>query len=220
MSWLLSEALSEPERVGINHHIHYSDLLFENLRMEEMEANFDCELITYQSRTHTRLQMGILGSNEYVECSASDLIGQYVGQTGPKTEGKLTEALGRVLFIDEAYRFCDGHFGTEAINELVECLTKPKFMEKIVVILAGYTHQIDDLLRVNPGRSRVGNTFRRMTRLATVRSYNVYSPPPKRSNIWYIYLANRGQATGVAIGTWLTTVQTTGTAALFFWWGF
>jgi hypothetical protein len=162
--------------------------------MEEMEANFDCELITYQSRTHTRLQMGILGSNEYVECSASDLIGQYVGQTEPKTEGKLTEALGRVLFIDEAYRFCDGHFGTEAINELVECLTKPKFMEKIVVILAGYTHQIDDLLRVNPGRSRVGNTFRRMTRLATVRSYNVYSPPPKRSNIWYIYLANRGQA--------------------------
>ena len=98
-------------------------------------------------------QMGILGSNEYVECSASDLIGQYVGQTGPKTEGKLTEALGRVLFIDEAYRFCDGHFGTEAVNELVECLTKPKFMGKIVVILAGYTHQIDDLLRVNPGLS-------------------------------------------------------------------
>ena len=98
-------------------------------------------------------QMGILGANGYVECSASDLIGQYVGHTGPKTEAKLTEALGRVLFIDEAYRFCDGHFGTEAVNELVECLTKPKFMGKIVVILAGYTHQIDDLLRVNPGLS-------------------------------------------------------------------
>jgi hypothetical protein len=97
--------------------------------------------------------MGILGSSDYVECSASDLIGQYVGHTGPKTQGKLTEALGRVLFIDEAYRFCDGQFGAEAVNELVDCLTKPKFMGKLVVILAGYTHQIDDLLRINPGLS-------------------------------------------------------------------
>ncbi|KAI1303510.1 P-loop containing nucleoside triphosphate hydrolase protein [Xylaria venustula] len=97
--------------------------------------------------------MGILGSNNYVECSASDLIGQYIGQTGPKTQAKLTEGLGRVLFIDEAYRFCDGQFGKEAANELVDCLTKPKYMGKIVVILAGYTHQMDELLRINPGLS-------------------------------------------------------------------
>ena len=97
--------------------------------------------------------MGIMGSSSYVECSASDLIGQYVGHTGPKTQGKLTEALGRVLFIDEAYRFCDGQFGREAVNELVDCLTKPRFMGKIVVILAGYSHQIDELLRINPGLS-------------------------------------------------------------------
>ncbi|RYC61801.1 hypothetical protein CHU98_g4418 [Xylaria longipes] len=97
--------------------------------------------------------MGILGSRDYVECSASDLIGQYVGQTGPKTQAKLTEGLGRVLFIDEAYRFCDGQFGKEAVNELVDCLTKPQYMGKVVVILAGYTHQIDELLRINPGLS-------------------------------------------------------------------
>lgn len=97
--------------------------------------------------------MGILASRDYIECSASDLIGQYVGQTGPKTQAKLTEGLGRVLFIDEAYRFCDGQFGQEAVNELVDCLTKPKYMGKVVVILAGYTHQIDDLLRINPGLS-------------------------------------------------------------------
>ncbi|KAI0434472.1 P-loop containing nucleoside triphosphate hydrolase protein [Xylaria sp. FL1042] len=97
--------------------------------------------------------MGILGSSNYIECSASDLIGQYVGQTGPKTQAKLTEGLGRVLFIDEAYRFCDGAFGNEAVNELVDCLTKPKYMGKIVVILAGYNNQIDELLRLNPGLS-------------------------------------------------------------------
>ncbi|KAJ8132326.1 hypothetical protein O1611_g1297 [Lasiodiplodia mahajangana] len=97
--------------------------------------------------------MGVLGSSNYIECSASDLIGEYVGQTGPKTQAKLTDGLGRVLFIDEAYRFCDSHFGKEAINELVDSLTKPKYMGKVVVILAGYTHQIDELLRINPGLS-------------------------------------------------------------------
>lgn len=98
--------------------------------------------------------MGILGSSEYVECSASDLIGQYLGQTGPKTQKKMTEGLGRVLFVDEAYRFCDNHqFGKEAVNEIVDCLTKQKYMGKIVVILAGYTHQIDELLQINPGLS-------------------------------------------------------------------
>ncbi|KAJ8121165.1 hypothetical protein ONZ43_g2319 [Nemania bipapillata] len=97
--------------------------------------------------------MGVLGSSNYIECSASDLIGEYIGHTGPKTQAKLTESLGRVLFVDEAYRFCDSQFGKEAVNELVDCLTKPKYMGKIVVILAGYTHQINELLRINPGLS-------------------------------------------------------------------
>ena len=97
--------------------------------------------------------MGILATNDYVDCSASDLIGQYVGHTGPKTQAKLTEALGRVLFVDEAYRFCDGGFGKEAINELVDSMTKPNFLDKVVVILAGYTVDMDRLLQMNPGLS-------------------------------------------------------------------
>lgn len=97
--------------------------------------------------------MGILATNDYVDCSASDLIGQYVGQTGPKTQAKLTEALGRVLFVDEAYRFCDGGFGKEAVNELVDSMTKPNFAGKIIVILAGYTNDMDNLLQMNPGLS-------------------------------------------------------------------
>ena len=97
--------------------------------------------------------MGILATNEYVDCSASDLIGEFVGHTGPKTQAKLTEARGRVLFVDEAYRFCDGGFGKEAVNELVDCMTKPSFAEKLVVILAGYTNDMDRLLQMNPGLS-------------------------------------------------------------------
>ena len=90
---------------------------------------------------------------EVIECSASDLIGQYVGHTGPKTRAQLDKALGKVLFIDEAYRLAEGRFATEAINELVDQLTKPKYMDKLIVVLAGYAQEINKLLSINPGLS-------------------------------------------------------------------
>ncbi|OAL25146.1 hypothetical protein AYO22_05023 [Fonsecaea multimorphosa] len=96
-------------------------------------------------------EIGILSTKEYVECSASDLIAQYVGQSGPKTREVLTKALGKVLFIDEAYRLSDGPFGKEAVDELVDCVTKPQFKGKVVIILAGYSNDIDRLLNVNRG---------------------------------------------------------------------
>ena len=96
-------------------------------------------------------EMGILLTKDYLECSASDLIAQFVGQSAPRTRDTLKKGLGKVLFIDEAYRLCDGEFGREAVNELVDCLTKPLFVGKIVIILAGYTEDINRLLKVNPG---------------------------------------------------------------------
>jgi Cdc6-like AAA superfamily ATPase len=97
--------------------------------------------------------MGILSSPEYVECSASDLIAPYVGQTGPKTVAVLKRGLGKVLFVDEAYRLGEGQFAKEAIDELVDSLTKPQFFGKLVVILAGYSENMNRLLQVNPGLS-------------------------------------------------------------------
>jgi hypothetical protein len=90
---------------------------------------------------------------EVVECSASDLIGQYVGQTGPKTIKQLERGLGKVLFIDEAYRLGEGMFAQEAVNELVDTMTKPQFAGKLVIILAGYDNDMNNLLRVNEGLS-------------------------------------------------------------------
>ncbi|KAJ7104159.1 P-loop containing nucleoside triphosphate hydrolase protein [Mycena belliarum] len=97
--------------------------------------------------------MGFLSSDKVVECSASDLVGQYVGQTGPKTAKLLEKALGRVLFIDEAYRLGEGSYAKEAIDELVGILTQPRFQSKVVVILAGYDAEMNDLLAVNTGLS-------------------------------------------------------------------
>ncbi|KAK7510107.1 hypothetical protein IWZ03DRAFT_396821 [Phyllosticta citriasiana] len=77
--------------------------------------------------------MGFLSTAEVKEVSATELVGQYVGHTGPKVQSLFTNALGK------------------AIDEIVDCLTKLQFAQKLVVILAGYTQDINRLMAVNPG---------------------------------------------------------------------
>ncbi|KAI9764249.1 MAG: hypothetical protein M1839_005972 [Geoglossum umbratile] len=110
--------------------------------------------------------MGFLATAEVVICSVTDLVGQYIGQTGPKTQTLLEKTLGKVLFIDEAYRLAEGHFAKEAMDELVDCLTKPKYAQKLITILAGYDADINRLMSINPGlTSRFPETivFRALT---------------------------------------------------------
>ncbi|SFU77452.1 AAA+-type ATPase, SpoVK/Ycf46/Vps4 family [Clostridium sp. DSM 8431] len=96
--------------------------------------------------------MGILKKGQMVEVTRSDLVGEYVGQTGPKTLEKIKEAYGGVLFIDEAYSL-DGKtandFGKEAIATLIKEMEDNR--DKFVVIMAGYTKEMKNLLDVNPG---------------------------------------------------------------------
>ncbi|KAG1725637.1 cbbX-like protein [Suillus paluster] len=94
---------------------------------------------------------GFLSSSDLIECSASDLVGQYVGHTGPKTKKLFEKALGKVLFVDEAYRLSNGHFAQEAIDEVVGLMTNEKFMNKMVIVFAGYEKEMNALLSVNPG---------------------------------------------------------------------
>jgi len=103
--------------------------------------------------------MGFLSTNEVIECSASHMIGQFMGQTAPKVISLFERALGKVLFIDEAYRLggggprgvSRGSYEDEAIGELVDCMTKPKFHKKMIVVLAGYDKDMDSLMKVNAG---------------------------------------------------------------------
>ncbi|KAF4954475.1 hypothetical protein FGADI_5254 [Fusarium gaditjirri] len=98
--------------------------------------------------------LGFLANTEVIEVSATELIGQYVGHTGPKVQQLLDKALGRVLFIDEAYRLAsESSFAREAVDELVDCVTKPKYHGKLIIILAGYVQDINTLLGINPGMS-------------------------------------------------------------------
>ncbi|KAF4465449.1 Stage V sporulation K [Fusarium albosuccineum] len=100
--------------------------------------------------------MGFLSSDDVIECAASDLIGQYHGHTAPLVRSYLDKALGKVLFIDEAYRLAakyssSASFEQEAVAELVDALTKPKYVHKMVIILAGYSQDMDRLLMSNRG---------------------------------------------------------------------
>ncbi|XMA20285.1 hypothetical protein WAI453_013076 [Rhynchosporium graminicola] len=95
--------------------------------------------------------MGFLAKADVVECSATDLVASYVGQTGLKVQNVLENALGRVLFIDEAYRLAGDGFAKEAMDEIVDCLTKPKYARKLIVILAGYDDDMNRLMAQNPG---------------------------------------------------------------------
>lgn len=76
------------------------------------------------------------------------------------------KALGRVLFVDEAYRLSEGHFAKEAMDELVGLLTQETYRGKLIVVLAGYDNEMNDLLAVNTGlSSRFPNeiVFKHMT---------------------------------------------------------
>lgn len=96
--------------------------------------------------------MGLLATNQVYDCSTTDLIGEFRGHTGPKTQKVFQRALGKVLFIDEAYRFNDDDcFGKEALIEMLNLLTKEAYKNKLVVILAGYNDDINKLLKVNAG---------------------------------------------------------------------
>jgi len=99
-------------------------------------------------------ELDLLKRGHVVIAGRSDLVAGYVGQTAIKTKKKIREALGGVLFIDEAYSLLskgDQDFGREAIDTLVEEMTKHE--ENLVVILAGYSDLMGSLLESNPGLS-------------------------------------------------------------------
>jgi SpoVK/Ycf46/Vps4 family AAA+-type ATPase len=96
-------------------------------------------------------ECGILKRGHLIVTSRADFVASYIGQTASKTKKKIKEALGGVLFIDEAYSLLgqSGDYGKEAIDTLVDEMTKHN--ENLVVILAGYPYEMEALLQSNPG---------------------------------------------------------------------
>ena len=96
--------------------------------------------------------IGALKGGQLVEVSRGDLVGRYTGHTAPLTNSVIQSALGGVLFIDEAYSLYRGEqdsFGLEAIDTLVKGMEDHR--DELVVILAGYTKEMETFLTANSG---------------------------------------------------------------------
>ncbi|HIW09622.1 MAG TPA: AAA family ATPase [Candidatus Faecalibacterium intestinigallinarum] len=96
--------------------------------------------------------IGALRGGQLVEVSRGDLVGRYTGHTAPLTNSVIESALGGVLFIDEAYSLYRGEqdsFGLEAIDTLVKGMEDHR--DDLVVILAGYTREMQQFLTANSG---------------------------------------------------------------------
>ena len=104
-------------------------------------------------------ELGVLSSGHLVETDRSGLVAEYVGQTTQKTKNKVQEALGGILFIDEAYALAKGgenDFGKEAIDTLVADIEN--YRDDLMVIIAGYSNDMDYFLSQNQGlKSRFPN---------------------------------------------------------------
>ena len=118
---------------------------------------------TMMARTiaRTLFELGVIEADKVIETDRAGLVAGYVGQTAIKTTEKFYEALGGVLFIDEAYALSSGSgnsndFGKEVIDTLVKLIDDNR--DRVVVILAGYTQDMANFLNTNPGlKSRFPN---------------------------------------------------------------
>ena len=106
--------------------------------------------------------IGLLEKGDLVEVDRSDLIAGYVGQTALRTQAKIVEAEGGVLFIDEAYSLAadsgsEYGFGDEAISTLVKAMEDKR--DKFAVIVAGYSEDMDTFIKSNKGLKSRFQTF-------------------------------------------------------------
>ena len=126
-------------------------------------------------------EIGILKKGHLVETDRAGLVAEYVGQTAPKTNAKVDEALDGILFIDEAYTLVgEGNdFGAEAIATLLKRMEDDR--DRLVVILAGYTQEMRRFIESNPGLQSRFNRYIQFDDYSTEDLMSIFKSNLKKS---------------------------------------
>jgi SpoVK/Ycf46/Vps4 family AAA+-type ATPase len=126
--------------------------------------------------------LDIVSKGSFVEADRSTLVGGYLGQTAIKVQSVVKEALGGVLFIDEAYSLTagDDSYGKEAIDTLLKLMEDNR--DDLIVIVAGYTDPMEKFLSSNPGLKS------RFNKYLFFEDYN----PGQLAHIFELYCASNG----------------------------
>lgn len=150
------------EVIRIHKKLEFDKIRRERLHLEETEPD-SYHFVFYGNpgtgkTTVARLlgdifhSFGLLEKGHLIEVDRSGLVGEYQGHTAQKTRKVIEQAMGGVLFIDEAYALCNGEnddFGKEAIDTLVKAVEDHR--HEFIVILAGYKQEMYNLIKSNAG---------------------------------------------------------------------
>ena len=144
--------------------------------------------------------MKLLPSSKVIETDRSGLVGQYVGSTAPLVNQKCDEAMGGILFIDEAYTLArDGvntdSFGKEAIDTLLKRMEDDR--GKFVVIAAGYEKEMQNFISANPGLKSRFTHFLNLADYNTDELFELFKLYAKKDN--YIISSQAGEVAYSAI---------------------
>ena len=165
--------------------------------------------------------MGFLSVGQLIETDRGGLVGEYLGHTAPKTLKVVNQALGGVLFIDEAYALCrathgqNDMFGMEAVDTLLKAMEDNR--DSLVVIVAGYPDEMKNFIAANPGlRSRFTRyiEFPDYTPAELMQIFEQQASdaayvlsPEARSRAFAILAAGHAQRTqGFGNGRWVRTM--------------
>ena len=120
--------------------------------------------------------LGLLSKGHLVETDRSGLVAGYVGQTALKTQECINNALGGVLFIDEAYTLAGtggNDFGQEAIDTLLKAMEDKR--DNLVVIVAGYDDLMDQFIQSNPGLASRFNRYIHFEDYTSEEMFSIFS---------------------------------------------
>lgn len=144
--------------------------------------------------------LGLLQKGHLVEVDRSALVAEFAGQTGPKTHRKIDEALGGLLFIDEAYSLVaegrEDPYGHEAVQAILKRMEDDR--HRLAIVLAGYPEPLNQLLTSNPGLS---------SRFSTQLTFADYEPGELAQIFKSLCQQNQFHVTGAAQGRLLLVLK-------------